>query len=143
MKNSNQLVSHLRSQSTFSHLGSQPCISAVKELLPPRLHKFILFGYIKHNIIFFALNHPGAKQEFDNIINSIKAPLKSMPPLECKNYQIYDVRAFVSHKKSLKFHTHEEINFEERALGNFENSLKDETLHDIVEQIREIIHEKK
>ena len=142
MKNSDQLVSHFRSQSAFSRLGSQPCIRAVKELLPPRLHRFILFGYIKHNIIFFALNHPGAKQEFDNIINSIKAPLKQMPPQECKNFDIFDIRAFVSHKKSLTFSTQEEVHFKERAKGNFENSLQDKSLHAMVEEIRNIVSTK-
>jgi len=142
MKNSNQLVSHLRSQSAFARLGTQPCINAVKELLPPRLHRFILFGYVKHNIIFFALNHPGAKQEFDNIINSIKAPLKSIPPLPCQKLEIYDIRAFVSHKKSLKFTPHKVISFKERAHGDFNNSLKDEGLHSIAEEIRNIIHSK-
>jgi hypothetical protein len=141
MKNSKQLVSHLRSQSAFTHLSVQPCIDAVKELLPARLHRFILFGYIKHNILFFALNHPGAKQEFDNIISSIKTPLKQIPPLQCKNFEIADVRAFVSHKKSLKFSEHKEELYEERALGEFENSLKDEKLHAMFEEIRDIIHE--
>jgi len=140
MKNSNQLVSHLRSQSTFAHLSTQPCIDAVKELLPARLHKFILFGYIKHNILFFALNHPGAKQEFDNIINSIKAPLKQMPPLQCKEFEIFDVRAFVSHKKAQTFAKHEELFYEERAEGTFKNEFKDDKLHAMFEAIRDIIH---
>jgi len=140
MKNSKQLVSHLRSQSTFTHLGMQPCIDAVKELLPTRLHRFILFGYIKHNILFFALNHPGAKQEFDNIINSIKAPLKQMPPLKCKNFEIFDIRAFVSHKKTLTFTQHKDVLYKERAQGAFQNEIKDEKLHAMFEEIRDIIH---
>ncbi len=141
MKNSQQLVSHLRSQSAFSPLDRLPCINAVKELLPTRLHRFILFGYIRHNILFFALNHPGAKQEFDNIINSIKAPLKKMPPISCKNFEIYDVRAFVSHKKTLKFHTHKpkEVHYSERSNGEFENHVDDEKLHSIIEEIRDLI----
>ena len=144
MKNSKQLVSHLRSQSAFSPLNNLPCINAVKGLLPERLHKFILFGYIRHNILFFALNHPGAKQEFDNIISSIKAPLKKMPPLECKNFELFDIRAFVSHKKSLNFTSvdpHEE-HYNERSEGTFENPVQNEKLHNIIEEIRQIINEK-
>ncbi|MDF1880691.1 hypothetical protein JHD50_05130 [Sulfurimonas sp. MAG313] len=144
MKNSNQLVSHLRSQSAFSPLNNQACIESVKELLPPRLHRFILFGYIRHNIVFFALNHPGAKQEFDNIINSIKTPLKQIPPLSCKNYEIYDVRAFVSHKKHMTFTavkpTYEE--FEERAEAEFENIIENKKLFQVFEEIRDIIKNK-
>ncbi len=144
MKNSKQLVSHLRSQSAFSPLNNLPCINAVKALLPQRLHKFILFGYIRHNILFFALNHPGAKQEFDNIISSIKTPLKNVPPSECKNFELFDIRAFVSHKKTLNFSvkaSHEEY-YDERSNGTFENSVKNEQLHNIIEEIRQIINEK-
>jgi len=144
MKNSKQLVSHLRSQSAFTPLNNQSCINAVKELLPQRLHRFILFGYIRHNIVFFALNHPGAKQEFDNIINSIKTPLKQMPPLSCKNYEIYDVRAFVSHKKTISFSTNKPINeeYKERASASFDNDIKDKKLHNVFEEIRDIIKNK-
>jgi len=141
MKNSNQLVSHLRSQSAFSPLNNQACIESVKELLPFRLHRFILFGYIRHNIVFFALNHPGAKQEFDNIINSIKTPLKNMPPHTCKNFEIYDVRAFVSHKKTMKFsaiNPHYET-YQERSSADFENKIEDDKLHQVFEEIRDII----
>lgn len=141
MKNSKQLVSHLRSQSAFSPLSNLSCIEAIKELLPPRLHRFILFGYIRHNIVFFALNHPGAKQEFDNIINSIKTPLKRMPPASCNKFEIYDVRAFVSHKKTLKFTLSkpEEQHYNERSKAEFENSIKDNKLHQVMEDIRNII----
>jgi len=141
MKNSKQLVSHLRSQSAFAPLSNLSCIEAIKELLPPRLHRFILFGYIRHNIVFFALNHPGAKQEFDNIINSIKTPLKHMPPQSCKKFEIYDVRAFVSHKKTLKFSASipKEIHFEERSQAEFENNVEDKKLHQVIEEIRDII----
>ena len=141
MKNSKQLVSHLRSQSAFTPLNNQACINSVKELLPSRLHRFILFGYIRHNIVFFALNHPGAKQEFDNIINSIKAPLKKIPPLSCKNFEVYDIRAFVSHKKTIKFsafNPHDET-YQERSHADFDNSIEDNKLHSIVEDIRDII----
>lgn len=144
MKNSNQLVSHLRSQSAFAPLNDLSCINAVKELLPQRLHRFILFGYIRHNILFFVLNHPGAKQEFDNIINSIKTPLKKIPPVACKKYEIYDIRAFVSHKKHLSFSQTppKEVLYEERALGEFENDIENEKLHSLMEEIRQIINAK-
>jgi hypothetical protein len=41
----------------------------------------------------------------------------------------------------LKFSEHKEELYEERALGEFENSLKDEKLHAMFEEIRDIIHE--
>ncbi|PHR55370.1 MAG: hypothetical protein COA44_10860 [Arcobacter sp.] len=103
-----------------------------------------MFGYIRHNIVFFALNHPGAKQEFDNIINSIKAPLRKIPPQTCKNFEIYDIRAFVSHKKTIKYSVIEPLNepYEERAQANFDNEIEDEKLHKVFEEIRDIIKTK-
>jgi len=141
MKNSKQLVSHLRSQSEFTPLNNQACINSVKELLPSRLHRFILFGYIRHNIVFFALNHPGAKQEFDNIINSIKTPLKNMPPQTCQKFKIYDLRAFVSHKKMMKFSLtrSSDEQYDERAQAEFSNNIENEKLHQVFEDIRNII----
>jgi hypothetical protein len=122
-------------------LSSLSCINTVKNLLPERLHKFILFGYIRNNILFFVLNHPGAKQEFDNIINSIKTPLKQMPPFECKNFDFYDVRAFVSHKKAPKAYDNgkRDESYEERSEAIFQNDIKDEKLHKLAEEIRKII----
>ena len=140
MKNSKQIVSHIRSKSIFKPLSTIRCIDAVKEILPIRLHKFILFGYIRHNTLFFALNHPGAKQEFDNIINSIKTPLKSIPPIECKNFIIQDIKAFISYKKRLTFTTIKPKQyFAERSNGEFKNNVQDKKLHETVEKIREII----
>lgn len=141
MKDSQQIVSHLRSQSIFAPLKSIQCINTVKTLLPERLHRFILFGYIRNNILFFALNHPGAKQEFDNIINSIKAPLKNLPPEACSAFQLQDVRAFVSHKRSLRFQSNHDTapHYQERSKADFENPVKDEKLHAIIEEIRGII----
>jgi hypothetical protein len=67
-----------------------------------------------------------------------------MPPLACKNFEIYDVRAFVSHKKPLKFSqgTPTEVAYEERAHGEFTNEIQNEKLHTIMEEIRQIINEK-
>ncbi len=67
-----------------------------------------------------------------------------MPPLACKNFEIYDVRAFVSHKKPLTFtqQTPKEVVYEERAYGEFTNEVQNEKLHAIIEEIRQIINEK-
>lgn len=64
-----------------------------------------------------------------------------MPPLSCQKFEIYDVRAFVSHKKSLKFSISkpQEIHFEERSKAEFENNIENKKLHQVVEEIRNII----
>jgi len=64
-----------------------------------------------------------------------------MPPLSCKEFEIYDVRAFVSHKKSLQFSVSKpkEIHYQERSEAEFDNSIEDNRLHKVIEEIREII----
>lgn len=64
-----------------------------------------------------------------------------MPPLACKKFEISDVRAFVSHKKSLNFTSAEPkvILYAERSSAAFENSIEDKKLHNVIEEIRAII----
>ena len=67
-----------------------------------------------------------------------------MPPHVCINFELDDIRAFVSHKKSLNFSSvnpHEE-HYDERSQGAFENPVQNEKLHNIIEEIRQIINEK-
>ena len=64
-----------------------------------------------------------------------------MPPISCKKFEIYDVRAFVSHKKSMKYSVSKpkEIHYNERSNAEFENSVHDDKLHQVIEEIRDII----
>ena len=64
-----------------------------------------------------------------------------MPPFECKEFSFYDVRAFVSYKKTFtpdSIDDHIE-HYEERSSGTFENTIKDEKLNKMFENIRKTI----
>ncbi len=145
MKNSAQVLSHIVHQPQYKKLAQHQCINAVKTLLPPHLQNMISFAYVKHKVLYFVLSHPGAKQEFDIIIASIKTPLKLYPPPKCQELDFEDIRAYVSHKPISKV---TEIKretvplYEERATGDFENPVKDEKLHNIIEKIRTTIHDR-
>ncbi len=143
MKNSTQILSHLKHQPQFSKLAHYDCIKSVKNLFPPRLQQMILYGYIRNGVLFFVFNHPGAKQEFDIIIESIKAPLKAHMPASCAGSPFHDVKAFVSHeplsKQEDSDHTVE--TYPERSQGNFDNPVTDQKLHDTIETIRQTILE--
>lgn len=123
MKNTKYLVSHLLSQSALSALGDFSSFNRIKELLQHILHRFILFVYIRHNIVFFALNNSRAKQELDNIINSIKTALKQIQPHNSKNLTISNVQTFILCKIALIF-------------------TKDKEPNDICKDIRKIIKKK-
>jgi len=105
----------------------------------------VRFAYVKHKVLYFVLNHPGAKQEFDIIIASIKTPLKLYPPQKCRELEFEDIRAYVSHKPlSQSDETPKETvpYYEERATGTFENPVKEQRLHNIIEKIRATIHDR-
>ena len=103
----------------------------------------IKFAYIKNETLFFVLNHPAGKQEFDNNIQSIKSALKFYMPEECKELVFNDMKAFVTHTplKRHKIVIKKEV-YPERSSGNFEINIKDEKLYDLVSSIKDIIKDK-
>ncbi len=141
MKNCTQILSHLKHQPQFSKLAQYECIRSVRKLFPPHLQKMILYGYIRNGILFFVFNHPGAKQEFNIIIESIKAPLKAYPPKTCQSYPFNDIKAFVTHKPVHKTEQRSdaELTYTERSEGTFANPAQDQRLHRLIEKIRQTI----
>jgi len=145
MKNSAQVLSHIVHQPQYKKLSQHQCINVIKTLFPPHIQSMISFAYVKHKVLYFVLSHNGAKQEFDIIISSIKTPLKLHPPQKCQGLEFDDIRAYVSHKpisKVTEVKKETEAHYEERALGEFTNSVSDEKLHKIIENIRSSIHDK-
>ena len=139
MKNSAQVLSHIVNQPQYKKLSQHQCIDAVKSLLPPHLQKMVSFAYVKQKVLYFVLNHPGAKQEFDIIISSIKTPLKLYPPKKCQDMEFEDIRAYVSHKPKPQNRPtpgNHEGHYKERAEGDFTNIVTDKKLHDLFEKIR-------
>jgi hypothetical protein len=143
MKNANQILSSLQNRPQFSKLSQYRCIQKIQELFPIHLQNMIQYGYFKNGVLNFVLSHPWAKQEFNVIIQSIKTPLKHVPPLECQELSITNIRAYVSFKP-----TKPEILFEgsstkecyeERAQAEFQNSVTEPKLHNLIEEIRKII----
>ena len=145
MKNSAQVLSHIVHQPQYKKLTQHQCINAIKALLPPHLQTMVSFAYVKHKVLYFVLTHPGAKQEFDIIIASIKTPLKQYPPQKCQEMDFDDIRAYVSHKPLTKMTEVKKETvplYEEQSSGDFNNSVKDERLHNIIEKIRASIHDR-
>lgn len=142
MKNVSHILASLRRKPQFSKLARFACIQRIQGLFPPHLQSLIRYGYIHNNILYFVLSHPGARQEFDLIIGSIKGPLKQYTPPECKALRFDDIRAYVKHlppepprAEGMQTVPH----YRERARGQFINPIRDKALHDAVERIRETI----
>lgn len=104
----------------------------------------IKFAYIKNKILFFVLNHPGAKQEFDNNIQSIKSALKFCNPHECEQISITDIKAFVTHTPDKAFTPQMKTvqSYPERSHGDFDINIEDENLRRLAQSIQKIIKEK-
>lgn len=148
MKNASHILASLRQKPSFSKLARYECIRRIRGLFPPHLQRLIRYGYMNKNILYFVLSHPGAKQEFDNIIASIKAPLKQYTPPECREGAPEDIRAFVTHGASVPrgeakgFDRDTEAHYAERSRGRFENRAAHPELHRLIERIREHIHDR-
>lgn len=144
MKNSQQILSSLRHKSQFKKLSNVFCIKKIQTLFPLPLQQMIVYGYIQNKTLYFVLSHPWAKQEFHNIIQSIKTPLKQFTPKECENIEITDIKAYVSHKpnRNIEFYTgaSDKEHFKERAQAQFTNNTTDTKLHAIFEEIRKILN---
>jgi len=146
MKRASDIIKSIQNKPQFAKLSSFSCIETIKRSFSPPLQKMIKFAYIKNSVLFFVLNHPGAKQEFDNSIQSIKSALKFVRPKECQEIEISDIRAFVSHTpsapKTALFQPETIPYYHERAKGEFEISVKDEKLKKIFQSIQHIVKER-
>ena len=141
MKNVNQILQNIQNKPQFSKLSRYKCIDRIKSIFTPALQKMVKFAYIKNDTLFFVLNHPGAKQEFDNNIQSIKSALNFHTPEECNETLIKDIKAFVTHtpNKVFTFEVKEPVLYAERASGNFIVDIKDEKLNALAQSIKEMI----
>jgi len=123
MKEAKTILSHLRHAPQFKKLSNQSCINSIKKLFPPHLQEQIRFGYFKQQTLFFVLKHPGAKQEFDIILESIKRPLKLYMPQHCKAMEPFTLKAFVSNRPitnaSIPTKPLSSGHYQERASANF------------------------
>jgi len=145
MKSAHDIIHSIQNRPQFSKLSRFKCIDKIRLSFSLPLQKMIKFAYIKNSTLFFVLNHPGAKQEFDNNIQSIKSALKFVQPKECEELNITDIKAFVTHtptQKKSSAAVAKPQNYPERAAGTFEIHTKDEKLQRLLESIREIIKAK-
>ena len=143
MKSSEKIISHITGKPLFQKIGQKKCFARVISLLPPHLAKAVMFTYVKNRTLFFVLNHPGLKMEFNYKINLIKSLLKKIKDIdpECKNMDIVDVKAFVTNKINFTPPPPPESKFtyQERATGRFYNFATDPKLKQLFQEIKEEI----
>jgi len=147
MKSARDIIHSIQNRPQFSKLSRFKCIDRIRLSFNAPLQRMIKFAYIKNNVLFFVLNHPGAKQEFDNNIQSIKSALKFVQPKECADLQIEDIRAFVTHtptpRRSMTTEPTETApHYPERAKGAFAMPTRDPKLLALMQEIQSIIQKR-
>jgi len=149
MKNANQIITSLQYKPQYHKLLEHKCINKLKSSLLLSVQKYIKYGYIKNNKLFFVISATLNKLDVDNNINTIKmilnSPmiLESEKFLECLDFQIDDIAFYVDHKPQNKIQLHSSDSqnaiYEERATGNIDVNIKDEKLKELSISILKII----
>lgn len=145
MKDSKNIISHLKKNPLLKNLEQQECFDILLSLLPKSFTQFIKFIYKKNDTIFFVLKHPSAKMEFNYKRNLIKELLNKVINFnqQCKSLQNIEIKAFVSNKKVINPKSSQSLIFyNEKAKGTFINNSKNEKLHELFEEIRKTIQSK-
>ncbi len=127
MKKINEILTHLKNKT----------IKKFIESLPLKLKKGIKFAYIRGEFLYFVLSHPVYKMEFEYNKSLINSLLKKSKLKKLKEAKFF-VTNKIEKKSSSKSSVFDNI-FKERSYGIFENNIKDEKLHQRVENIRRII----
>jgi len=143
MKDSKTIISHLKKHPSMKSLNQQECYDILIGLLPKSLTNSIKFLYTKHDTLFFVLNHPSAKMEFNYKRNLIKDILKKIVTFHpnCKCIDLKDIKAFVTNRKEPKVVESKEskIYYIEESRAEFTNIAKDERLFELFEEIKKVI----
>ncbi len=141
MKKVSQIISHLKTKPYLKNLQHVDCYNQLLSLLPKSLSNNTRFLYHKNDTLFFVLNHPGIKMEFNYKSNLIKSILKKMIEVnpKCIFMKSSQIKAFVTNKKEIKEiddSKNHKLRYKERASGGFKNDVKNEELRKIIEEIK-------
>jgi len=145
MKRANEILKRVKQTPYFKSVQKYSCYNKLLELMPPRFSKAIAFFYIKNNILFGALSHPGYKMELNYNKDLVKGLLKQLSSfdMECKEVfkEVKDIKFFVS-----KFHAPAPLmqsssipKYQELAQGSFKILAQDSEIKALFEKIREDI----
>ncbi len=144
MKSASEVLGHVLESPLFEKMNDYRAIAYFIRLMPPSIKMGIAFGYRKNNVLFFALKRSGFQQEFYNKNNVLNQMLKKYQEEKGVLVGVDKIQTFV--KRSLY---QEEIkknaankptqNYGELSAGTFENLATVEKIHEIFEEIREII----
>ena len=143
MKTAQDIISHIVKKPQNSKIVQKGCIDKLVSCLPPHLQNAVMFTYIKNNTLFFVLNHPGLKMEFNYKHNLIKSLLNKIKDIDskCQKIQVTEIKSFVSNKITPPKPQEISFKYNERASGDFINLATSKELQALFENIRKTINE--
>jgi hypothetical protein len=141
MKTAKEIISHFTGKPQNSQIVKTACIDKLISCLPPHLANAVMFTYIKNRTLFFVLNHPGLKMEFNykhNLIKSLLNKIKDID-LKCKILEVDEIKSFVSNKIPTKKIDEIAFTYKERSSGEFVNLATSDELKELFEKIKNTI----
>ncbi len=149
MKQVNFIINHLTRHPSLNKLDKIKSYKKLLKLLPINFQKGVRFMYNKNDTLFFVFEHQGYLMEFNNLERKseykksfIKSLLKELIKYDktCSCIDANYVKAFVTNKPKNILHVSTSLPiYEEKSQGKFENKTKNEKIHKLFEEIREII----
>jgi len=142
MKNAYTILSHITTKPQFKFLKQQVCYKKYIKLLSSKYQKAIAFIYIKNEILYIAVTHPGFKMELNynrDLLKSILTQFKNHHK-DCEMMQAKDIIIFHSKYYPTKQEKKEESTvpyYSELASEKFEILSKDKDIIKKFENIKE------
>ncbi len=141
MKTAKDIISHITRKPQNSQIIKTECIDKLISCLPPHLANAVMFTYIKNRTLFFVLNHPGLKMEFNykhNLIKSLLNKIKDID-LKCQIIEVDTINSFVSNKIPTPKADKKVLTYKERSSGEFTNLATSDELKELFEKIKSTI----
>ncbi|MCV6607604.1 MAG: hypothetical protein OIF32_05285 [Campylobacterales bacterium] len=141
MKNAKSIVSHTL-KPFEPKLNKMKCQRKIFDMLPKSVNNWINYFYIRDDILYVAVYSQAFKADLvhkkDMLIEF--ANMLRTHDTNCIDLTFSYVNVFVSREKR-EVEKQQVVVYEERADGEFENLAKNEKIHQVLEEIRQVIKE--
>jgi len=139
MKNSRNIIEHLRSAPTYQKLNQQMVLGALRKMLPKRFGDSIIFIHQKGDTLFMALEHPGMLMELNYNLKLIKELLNIASTKYPELATIKNIKGYVKNKILDENTKNSEPRYFERSSGEFETEVENKNIEGMIKAIKEVI----
>lgn len=140
MKNTGQIITHLKLDPSFKNLEKYECFKKIKSIFPPYIQDGILFMYGQNETIFVVFNHQALLMEFNYKLNMFSRLLSDIKKHNTLCIEYSNIKAIVTNKPIFQKIEDEVVDtYYEESDGEFENPYDDKELSAKLDEIKEII----